>query len=345
MLEANINALWGGKQVAKGTPLVAPPHRFNWVAGDFAMPREDGEEPYSDLSKFGDRSDWVNTLLGNGEPAVEATPTELAWLLWMFHGAETVTPVTGPPAVQKHTTTPQAGRGHWGTFATRKGLSIVDRKRFADSLIGRLQIEGSTANKAVRATARILSLDPGELLAADPAAAMPVENTLLYTDGAGTFTIDTVVIRGQSQFTFVADEDLSPVYGDDTVPHDLVTGSPAVTIGVTVYADADGVAAYNKQVYGSAAPAAGTKPLKRLPALGSYEFSLTQRDPTTGALNGLGFDLLIPGVKWTPGEFPGPNQGGGATEISLAGSMRVLPATPGYTLDVFTPNAVVAFTS
>lgn len=344
MLEPSIYGLWVGKQTAKGTANTTPGKRLVQVSGDFAMPRDDGEEPFSDGTKYGSRADWVNSLLGNGEPGIEATPTELAYLLWLFHGAETVSAVVGPPTAQKHTFVPSTGRGHYFTSFLRVGQTIVRRHRFDDCLITRMQIEGSTANKAVRVTPRILSLDPGAIFATDPVAAMPADKTLLYTDGTGTFTIDGTVFKGHSQFSLVIEEALEPAYGDDVIPWDLQQGSPVVTLGCTVLFDADAFAQFNKLVYGTAAPGAGTKPLKTIPALGSYSFYLKQRD-AAGAVNGREFKLTLPGVKWSPPDAPGPNPGGGATELALAGAMRPVAGQPAYTLDVSTENSVVAFTT
>lgn len=343
ILEPNFYGLWVGKQTALGAPNAAPGKRLVQVGGNFAFPRDDGEENYSDLTKYGARTDWVNSMVGSGEPAVQATPTELAYLLWLFHGAEVVTAVTGPPAAQKHTYTPATGKGFWATFFVRVGNAVIRRHKFNDCLITRVQIEGSTANKAVRITPRVLSLDPGEVFAADPAAGLPVERTFLYTDGTGTFTIDGTVFKGQSQFTLVIDDAWEPVYGDDTVPFDLVQGTPVVTIGVTVFFDATAQAEWNTLVYGTANPAGGTKPLKTITALGSYSFYLKSRD-AAGALNGLEFKLTIPGVRWAVPDAPGPNPDGGTVEVALAGAMRPVAGQPAYTIDVNTPNAVVAFT-
>lgn len=344
LLEPNVYGLWGGKQTAKGTVLATPTRRLVQISGDFGMDPDDGEQRYSDTTKYGGRTDWVNSRNGQGEPAVEATPTELAWLLWMFHGAETVTAVTGPPTAQKHTFVPSTGRGHWGAYWRRVGQSLIQRHRMNDCMIGRVQIEGSTANKDVRITPRMFSLDPFEVIAADPAGIdMPVDKPFLYTDGVGAFTIDGTVIKAQSQFTFVADEDLSLVYGDDTVPHDLAQGDANVTIGVTLLFDSLALAQWNKLVYGTATPATGTKPLKTLPALGSYMAYLKQKD-TAGALNGREFKLTVPGVKWDIPPAPGPNPAGGTTEVALAGAMRPVAGQPAYTIDVNTDNTVTAFT-
>jgi hypothetical protein len=344
MLEPNYYGLWGGKQTAKGTANTAPPVRYVQVGGDFNLTRDDGVERWSDLTKYGNATDWVNSVTGLGEPVLETTPTELAHLLWLFHGAETVTAVTGPPAQSKHQFTPQAGRGHWATFFRRIGQSVTQRQQFVDCMIGRVQIEGSTANKAVRVTPRILSLDPGEVRTADPAAAIPTDKSFLFTDASSSFTIDGVVIRGHSAYTFVADEDLSVVYADDVVAHDIVQGTANATIAVTLYFDADALARWNVLVYGSAAPVQGTKPSKRVPALGSYSFSHKQRD-AAGALNGRQFDLTIPGVKWTIPDAPGPNPDGGAVEVTMNGQMRPVSGQPPYTIDVYTASSVVAFTA
>lgn len=354
LLEPNYYALWLGKQSAKGTPNTAPTSRPIMVGGNFAVARDDGEENYSDLSKYGARTDWVNSILGNGEPALEGTPTELAYALWLFHGAETVTAVTGPPAASRHKFVPAAGRGHYCTAYMRVGSSVLRKHKFNDCLITRIAIEASSANKAMRVTPRILSLDPAEVYGADPAATLPTDRPFLFTDlsqnGAapapavdGSLKIDTLTFRGVTQFAFTIDEALEPVYGDDARPYDLVQGTPTVTVGATVYADADGLAQFNRMVYGTAAPAAGTKPLRSIPALGSLEAMLRQRD-NTGAFNGRQFRGAVPGVKWAIPDAPAPNPDGGSTELALTGTMRPVAGQDPYTLEVDTASSVVAFT-
>src|SRR5438128_1531970 len=332
--ELQIYGLWAGKQTAKGTANVAPAKRFRQVAGAFQSPRDDGSENYSDATSIPDVQDWVNTLVGNGNPGIQATPEELAWLAWAFEGGETTSAVTGPPAKTKHTTTPLPGLGHWLTFATRQGSSVVDRLQHNDSIIGQMVYEGSTANKAVRVTPTVISLDPGEQRAADPAAAMPAKASFLYTDGTGRFTIDGTTFRGHSQFTFTVNKDLTPVYGDDVSVYDLAIGNVVVTIGVTLFFDTEGRAQWNKIVYGSATPAAGTKPAKYITGIGSYGFDLRARD-SAGAVTGDKFVLSVPKVKWAIPPAPEPNADGGSPELALAGAMRK-PAvgTPSYQIDV-----------
>lgn len=340
LLESNYYGLWVGKQSAKGTPNTTPGKRLVQVAGDFGFTRDDGEELYSDLTKYPARTDWVNSLLGQGEPGVEATPTELAYLLWLFHGDEDVTAITGPPAASKHSFGPSVGLGHYFTAFVRVGNSVVRRHQFNDCLITKIVVEASTANKAVRVTPTVLSLDPGYVFASDPSAALPTDKSLLYTDGAGAFEIDGAVFRGQSQFTLTIDDAWTPIFSDDTNPFDLVQGTPSAGVGVTLYLDSDAHEWWNNLAYGDPTPAAGTPPLKVIPALGSYAAELTQAD-SAGDPNGLKFVADFPEIKWTLPPAIAPNPEGGTTEIPLAGSLR----GGDYTLDVYTDDAVTAFTT
>lgn len=351
MLENRIYGLWVGKQTAKGAKNATPGKRLVQVTGEVNVAVESGSENYSDLTKFGALTQWVNSVLGNGAPGIEATPTEAAYLFWLFHGAELVTAVPGPPAASRHEFTPSLTPGFWATFATRMGQSVVRRHSHNDTRISQLVLEASTATKAVRLTPTVLSLDPGEVIAADPAAPMPAESSLLYTDGTGAFQIDVaglglVTFRGQSQMALTLNEDLNPVYGDDVRPYDVSTGNAVATIAATVVLDGVADARWNEAVYGAAAPAVGAKPLARVLPLGGYSMDLTQKDDT-GAANGLGLDFTSSSVQWAIPDYPGPNPDGGATELALAGTIRGNPdgVTPAYTLGVNCPSTVTAFTT
>lgn len=345
ILNPSIYGLWVGKQPGKGTPNAAPSRRLVWVSGDFNFTRDDGREAYSDLTKYGTGTDWINSLSGGGSPVIECTPTELAYLLWLYHGAETVTAVTGPPAASKHSYVPSTGRGHWfGAHRRMGGSDLPQRHAYNDCLITGVTVTGSTGDKALKITPAIISLDPGNVIAADPTPGMPTDRCLLFTEAAGALTIDGQVIRAQSAFTFTANEALEPVYADDVVPHDIIAGDAAAGISVTLFFDADGLAEWNRLAYGTATPATGAKPSRAINPLGAWSGSFKQRD-NTGALTGRQFDVAMPGLKWNLPDAPGPNAGGGSTEITLTGDMRPITGQPEYTLDVYTASADVAFTT
>lgn len=340
-LESNLYALWGAKQVAKGTPAAEATKRFRQVAGDVSTSREDGSEGFSDMDRFGNMTDFVNTLSGQGAPGIQATPTEAAWLFWIFFGADTVTGAADP---WKHVFTPQANGGFWATFWKRVGSSVTDKEKFNDCKVGQLVLEGSTGQKVIRVTPSILSLDPGEKFAVDPAAPaeVPKEEPFLWTEGVGTFKVNGVVLKGSSQFTATWDEGLSPYYGDDVIAIDLVTGNAQITLGTTILVDQGGLEEYNKRIYGSAAPAAATKPLKVPEALGSYEFKLTKKNAAGEVVPKRNMLVQFPGVKWAPDVAIPPSPDGGAVELSLGGGMRKVAPEPGSRITMEIGNA--AFT-
>lgn len=98
--ETNLHILAAAKQSAQGTPATVPSRRFKFVGGNAPATAVDtGSANWSDGTAFGGTTQFLNSVLGQGQPALEGGTDELAWLLWAFHGAETVTP-SGTNAVQ-----------------------------------------------------------------------------------------------------------------------------------------------------------------------------------------------------------------------------------------------------
>jgi hypothetical protein len=329
-VESNIYGLWAAKQTAKGSPAATASKQYRQVAGDFAVNREDGSENYSDLDRFGDTADFVNTLIGQGNPTIQATPKELAHLCWLFFGTEVFTAAVGGTSPAKHVFEPGASTSFWATFWKRVGVSDVVRHKFNDCKLSALRFEGSSANKIVKVMPTILSLDPGEIVAADPTGATIPDHSdanrpFLFTEGAGAFTIDGSAFTGASQFALTIDNGDAPYYGDDVVPINTTPGNPTITLeSITMVLDAASLQRYNSIIYGSATPAPGAKPIKTLPALGSYGFTIQR-----GTLNNrVQFKVEIPQVKWSPDLAIPPNPDGGPVEIALTGAMRKQAATP-----------------
>ena len=445
MVETNIYDLWGAKQTGRGAAAAAASKKFKQVAGDVGLNPDYGSENYSDGSKYGDSTDWLNSVLGQGTPGLEFQADEGAWWHWAFHGQEVVSTagtnevqslslsgvptggnivlshegnvttalphnaaaaaiqtalnalpsigaggvaVTGGPwpaavavtfsgpRTQKrahslpvvapggnllsggtapnlvatkttpgvlavHKFEPTNGMGFWIALWKKVGMSGQQRQKFNDCRIGQLVAEASQANKAARLTPSVFSLDPGEVFAVDPTpAALSDAAVLLFTDAAGTIEVDNVIHRGASQLQYTLNEDLSNVCGDAVVPWEVGRGRPAVTLGTTVAGDDDAVAKYNRDVYGVAAPTAGTKPKKALPGLGSYEFNMQRVDQWGNTLGGL--KLVVPGVRWQPVEAFAPNPDSGVAEIGLTGEMRRTMGLPGYTIEI--SNQAAAYT-
>src|SRR5690349_11712765 len=105
LIETNIHRVAAAKQAAQGTPASSATRNFRLVGGTPPVVTPDiGSQAFSDGTAFGDAVDWLNSLLAQGQPAFEAGTDELAWLLWIFHGNETVSP-SGTNEVQTLTVT------------------------------------------------------------------------------------------------------------------------------------------------------------------------------------------------------------------------------------------------
>lgn len=331
--ESNVYGLWVAKQTAKGTPAVTATKKLIQVGGNVGMARTDGSENWSDGDRFGDSTDYVDSLAGNGAPVIEAQPDSLAYLLWLYFGAEVVTGTT----TKTHVFTPGVNGGFYTTWWKRVGLSMITRQKFNDMCIGGIRLEGSTANKIVKLTPTTLGMDPGEVFASDPVAVVskgvpgtPSDNLpFLYTEGKGAYNIDGTVFTGHTQFAIVVEDALSPVPGDDVVAYDFVPGVATVRLeAITLVLDTASAAQYNKIIYGTASPAPGAKPIRSLAgqALGSYSADLTRNGVGAAALQRCLIE--VPGVKWTPDMDIAPAPDGGPIELALAGGMRKVTANP-----------------
>lgn len=340
--ELNVYRFACGKQVAKATPLAAPLKSLIAVAGDLATARDQGNENWSDgATLYGGRTYWVNNVTGRGTLGLELTPSESAHQMYLFNGAETVAADADRPLWNMHSFIPGLAMPFYATWWRKVGITVLQRQRFRDCLTGQIQIEGSTANKAIRISPEVLSLDPAENLTADPTwPALPAStDVMIYTEASGTFKIDTVTIRGHSQFTVVLNQGLDLVYTDDVIPFEVVRGTPSATIACTIQADADGLAQWNKYLYGTTTPTGGALPTKTLPALGAYEFKAKKGTGValTGRLN-----FTAAGVRWNLPDWPAPNPDGGNAQLSLAGTIEPVTGQPLWQVDITASDA--AFT-
>lgn len=333
MHETNIHSLYASKQTSRGTLSTAGTRRFILPGGgDLRTVPAHAAIPFSDLEKFGDAIDVLDSLTGQGDPVLEGTPEELAYLLWLFTGAETTSAVVGPPAKTRHSFVP--GNGFfWSSWHIRKGRTEILRHLFGDTRVSQLVIAASFGQKDLRVTPTLLSLDPGVVKTADPATVIPAKNPFFHTESTGRFEVDGVPFEGVSGYTLTLNEDLQLDYGDSETPLDARPGNATVGISVSCYLDADGIAQFNKLLYGTPTPAADAKPLRGIPALGSFEAHHKARD-AAGAVNGDEFHPEIPGVKWDVPETPPPNPAGGAAELTLTGSMRKVAGQPAWKADV-----------
>lgn len=449
-LESNINGIWFAKQAAKGSPVTftVGTKRGRWVAGDLQTNRADGNENYSDQTLFADSVDYINTLIGNGSPAVQAQSGLVAYLSWIACGQETVTggvnavqtlsisstptsgnftlqavvngvtyptaniafnaiatavasavqailpfsggtvtgtggPLPGTPVVLtftgnlaaqpvpvltlgtnalgggtsptpsvaqttvgvgfQHVATPTDTGGFWFGVAKSVGKTVVHRVQYNDCRMQSLRLEGSSAQKVCRATATFLSLDPGQIITADPSKTDDGTVPFIFTEAVGQINIDGTLYDGVPSFAVVFNWALQEYYGDDVVPFDVINQQATCTLeGLSLLIDSAGITRYNQQIYNTPTPAVGAKPTHSLPPVGSFSIMLQKVNPLTAIIT-QSMKIEVFGVRWAPDLNIPANPDGGAVELALAGSMRKTAANPPFRIT--TVNFDAAYSS
>jgi hypothetical protein len=205
--ELNIYGLWGGKQTAKGTPNATPGHRFIQVGGDFNMAKDEGSEDYSDLTKYGGATYWVNSLVGNGNPAIEATPSELAFLLWLQHGSEATT--AGTNNVWTIAGAPASGTFNLVIWDGAQSITVtgiantVTAAALATSINSAMTAAGYTGTPVVTGGGPLNTTAITVTFSGTGAAAKPfyLTKTADTTSPAVTLTATTPAVRTKHTFT------------------------------------------------------------------------------------------------------------------------------------------------
>jgi hypothetical protein len=331
-VETNLHAIWGAKQSGKGSAATAPStattgKRLRLVIGDLAVAREDGSEAFSDMTEFSDAQDYVNTVVGSGEPGFQGTPDELAWLCWMTNAQETVTAISGPPATNEHVSVPGTGR-FYGTFWKRVGSQIIERQKFVDSLLTQLQITAGTGQRVLRAVASITSLDPGVKYTVDPTLAMPGVPAFLWQEAQGTLTLGGVTFRQSTQYTLTVARPIEPIFGDAVIPQDWQPGISSVALSVAMALDQAAFDKANLIIYGTTTPGLNAKPVAFKSALEAFSVEHVQVDGT-GTPTGRKAKFEVPAVMWeAPSAVVVPNPEGGGGTLELTGGARASGANP-----------------
>jgi hypothetical protein len=141
---------WLRSRPGKGTPATVAQKRLAVVGGDLDVNREDGAENFSDLDRFGDSADFVNSLTGGGTLSMQAQASELAYVCWLFFGRTKSSRRSQSASPPKYVFTPGVTTGKWATFWKRVGLSTIFRREVQRLQFQSLRFEGSTANKIVK---------------------------------------------------------------------------------------------------------------------------------------------------------------------------------------------------
>lgn len=273
-------------------------------------------------------------------PNTAAQPIPLPTKVDAFTGgaspASTIVATTvGTPF--QHVITPSDTGGFYYGVVKSVGKSVVARHQYNDCRTQSLRLEGSSASKILKITPTLVSLDPGQIVSADPSKLDDGLRPLIYTEAQGTFTIDGTVYSGQSSFAAMFTWGLNEFYGDAVTVFDLINNEATAALeGVTLLIDQAGLQRYNSQIYGTTTPAANARPITGIPLNGSYSATFTRINPITG-LASESVKIEFAAVKWAPTLSIPANPAGGAVELSFAGSMRKIAGSPPFRVTVQNP--------
>lgn len=237
----------------------------------------------------------------------------------------------------QHVATPNDAGGFWSSWVKSVGRSVTYLGQYNDARIAALRYEGSSASKVVKVTPTLQILDAGQVITTAPTGADDGTKPFIYTEAAGTFTIDGQVYHGHSAFALEAQWALTEWYGEAATPFDVINGRALVSLqGITILLDAQGLTRFNNQIYGVASPAANARPLQNIPAIGSYSCQFNRTSPYTG-LTSESANFNVPGVKWDPNLAIPANPAGGPVEFAMAGEMRKVAGQPPFQVTTVSP--------
>jgi hypothetical protein len=256
-------------------------------------------------------------------------------------GGSTPTPavvVTTPGVGYTHVATPNDAGGFWSSWVKSVGKSVNYLGQFNDARISALRYEGSSASKVVKVTPTLQIMDPGMTLSTPPTKTDDGTKPFIYTEAAGSFTIDNQVYHGHSAFAIEAQWALTEWYGEGVSPYDVINGRATVSLqGITIILDAQGLLRFNNQIFGVAAPAANARPISTTGLIGSYSCQFNRINPYTGGISE-SLNVSVPGVKWDPSLAIPANPAGGPVEFAMAGEMRKVAGQPPFTITTVSPN-------
>lgn len=329
-IESSAFSLWGGKQTARGTPVATADKKLRQVDGGVGIARAFANENYGDGARFSNAVDFVDTIMGSGEPVCQLQPGSGAWLCAQQLGTDTF---TGAGPTYTHTLTPANAGGRWLTVWKTVGVAVGPvRQKFNDTRIAQTVIACGAGSKVLHVTPSLTSVDPGEVFTSDPVkadddASNATDYPYLWTEATGAWNIDgggAGAIADINELNLTINDSLEPWYGDDVKPATLAPGRGVVTASMTLGVTDQVIPKFNLVHYNTATPAGTTKPSKAIYS-GSLDVIFTRG--SAGTLRSLRIE--VPKINYAPSDMAIEGAAdGGALTVSLAGEARITGASP-----------------
>jgi hypothetical protein len=329
-IESSAFALWAGKQTARGTPVATADKLLRQTDGGFGINRAFGNEQYGDGARFSNAVDFTDTVVGGGEPVIQAQPGAGAWLVAQTLGTDTL---TGAGPTYTHTLTPANAGGRWLTVWKKVGVAVGPvRQKHNDTRVSQLALTCGAGQKVLHLTPTFMSVDPGEVFTSDPVktdddASNATDYPFIWTEATALWNIDgggAGAIADVNELNLTINDNLDAWYGDDIRPATIVPGRGVVTMSLTLGVTDQVLPKFNLVHYGTASPTAGTKPVKTIYS-GSLDVTFTRG--SAGTLRSWRLEVFK--INYSPSDLNIEGAAdGGALTIGLAGEARISGANP-----------------
>lgn len=328
-IESGIGGLWMVKQPTAGTiaPIAtAGSIRPRFVGGGLKAGKVIGSESYVDGERFANPSMHVESVAGEvGDVTVQGVAEEVGCLWAYVLGVDTVTGASDP---YTHTITSAATTGAILTVWQRTGSAVGPvRQAFYDAKVASLEWECSRDQLVSHATAKLMSLVAAEVYSTDPSTSAIAEDPLLWTEASGAVTINATAYRTINGDSVSVDTKMEAYWGDSVTPACLVEGKGELTRSMSMILTDDTLALFNNAIYGTASPAALTKPTS------SVYYAAMVATYTRSASRSVA--ITTPNVAIDPADIMvAPQPDGGTVELTLGGTCLKSGVTPALSVVV-----------
>lgn len=261
-IESGIGGLWMAKQSALGTiatTSAASMQRLRLQAGSLVPNKTDASEEYVDGERYASPTMFVDKVAGEvGSPTIQAQNDTAALFFAVTLGSDTVTGSSDP---YTHTITSAGDAGTYVTFYQESGATAVHSlEAYWDAKVSKLMMEVGQDQKVMHLTPSVLALTGGQVVSAVPTTADDGTDPYVWTEVAGSVTIDSTVIAEVEGETLEIDDGTTPFYGDSVSPAALIGGKGPITRTMKSIVTSDTIDFYNQAIYGTASPSAGDTP-------------------------------------------------------------------------------------
>lgn len=335
-IESGVGLLNYRSQASRGTIAAAASTavgtaRPRWVGGGLQAHKKLASEEYVDGNRFGSPSTMTDMLdAAAGTLTIQAQPETAGLFFCQILNSDVVTGASDP---YTHTIASNvAAAGEWGTWWQESGATVKQREAYYDAKIAKLAWSIGASQNFAHMDMDIMALKLGEIFTTVPTKTEATTDPFIWPEITGSCVIDGLTLTDVEEDLLTIDTGMEAFYGDSHEPAQLIEKKGTIVRSVKTIVTDQTLQEYNKTIYGTTSPTAGTRPVKTVLYAG-IQTVLTKSATRTLTIN-------TPNVAIDPADmavFAQPD--GGKVEISFGGNALKNGATAQLTVTALTADA------